>query len=112
MNLVAMMVAAKNLILNKSNWTKGMLARDKCGNAVCPESKEACQFCAMGALDRIIKKEEAGPVNANFLRKELHRAAQRMGRNSAIAVNDACEHSDVMKMFDEAIATLPADVPV
>lgn len=42
---------AMQLIIEKG-WTKNALARDNKGNVVAVTHRDACKFCAMGALER------------------------------------------------------------
>ena len=44
---------ARALIIDPQKWTKIFAARDQHGTPVSPSNKDACQWCAIGAISRI-----------------------------------------------------------
>ena len=109
---------AREIITPEDRWTKGVLARDKQGDAISPDSIEAVCFCAMGAIDKAAYMQEyplssdvpdigAGEIAAEvicLLGEEVNRR-YRGGTISVNAWNDdpSTTHKDVLKMFDRAI---------
>lgn len=43
---------ARDLITDRGSWIKGEMAADEYGHFISPHSIAACQFCALGAIDR------------------------------------------------------------
>lgn len=58
--------------LDKNGWTQGTYARDKDGNPVDPESKDAVSFCAVGVLDRIKAPNEVYAEVFHYLTNRKH----------------------------------------
>lgn len=52
------LLAARTLIADPGDWTKGALARDEFGREVFATSPAACQWCAEGALYLVTRDEE------------------------------------------------------
>lgn len=107
MTTAALLKAARQKIEKPENWTQGANARDKNG-AECPlESKEACQFCALGAVSTV--EDESSHLGYLWAEGALLRAVLQLQPDSpanpvtVIHFNDHGTHADVLKMFDLAI---------
>lgn len=99
--------AAKAKIEDPVNWLVEEEACDDMGTPVPPADYDACQWCAMGALNAIewrVNPDYTGPYDY------LEQAALEMGFQSKghlvppAHLNDTAGHSAVMAMFDRAIA--------
>ncbi len=89
------LIAAKALIEDEAHWTRKAYARNQAGKPVPTVNETACQFCAIGALNRAGHTWEAG--------SQLERQARKMGFHGVFSLNDYGDHSLVMKMFKLAI---------
>jgi hypothetical protein len=89
--------AAKSLIATPETWCRGASARNGRGNRVAVESPNAVQFCATGAVIKIVRGDAAeffGPFHV------LEWSAPNW---SITEFNDFHSHSEVMAAFDRAI---------
>jgi hypothetical protein len=50
----------KELLADEKAWTRWAFARDAEGNAVSPESRDACRFCLLGAIRRCYAGDHDG----------------------------------------------------
>jgi hypothetical protein len=101
MNKLDILKAARNLITDPKNWTKGTSARNKYGRKVTPWCSEAVCWCSMGAI--------AKAANFPIENKEYSAAHEylRVVMNSDVArFNDERTHRDVLNAFDTAINEL------
>ena len=97
---------AKELISNPNHWAKGSYAFNKQGKEVSYESNDACQFCALGAINKV--------SSSNPLSLARYRAAVSLRKclpkdfNYVDVFNDSptTSHEDVLKLFDMAINRL------
>lgn len=67
-------------IISQIGWTKGEFARNKKREEVKPTSKEACSFCALGALDlaRSLSGRKYGRYEFEYtFMKYLHKVSER-----------------------------------
>lgn len=93
--------AAKALIADPKNWTRGAFARSAFDNVIGPETEGACKWCAVGALYKV------GDVHGRA-GNLLWDAAAKIGRGHPALVNDELGHATVLRMFDLAIAKAEA----
>lgn len=93
--------AALELIKDPARWTQGAFARHKQGNAIGPEEKAACRWCAIGALRRVTAGNDSAALNAM---RVLDFEAKRAGAEDVGALNDKRSHAEVVEMFKRAIA--------
>lgn len=64
----------RDVLSDKSKWTKRAMARDTNDDCVAVNSEEACKFCLVGALDKLdltakeynLKREKIGDYIRNF----------------------------------------------
>jgi hypothetical protein len=89
--------AARQRIEKPEHWTQGFMARDKDGNPTKSTNREACQWCALGA----ISAEAGGARAGEDAQDELYRA---VGGTPITDINDRDGHAAVLSMFDKAIA--------
>ncbi len=99
MTIKQTLIDAKALITDPDKWTQGVSARKANGEAVGSQHKEACQFCALGAVRR------AHPPFKGFTQTVdvLEAAAVKLGSQDVVDLNDHSDHPRVMEMFDLAI---------
>lgn len=101
------LIAARNIIANKENWTKNAMARSASTAHVFVLSDEAVCFCAVGAVNRCAQKSLTPECESAL--HELRKALYSTGNytfTSVIAFNDdrRTTHADVLRLFDVAIA--------
>ncbi len=97
--------AARALIAEPERWTQGEYAVDAEGRRVPALAPEALRFCAVGACERAGCKPLAGAGVIHALVTALP-----AGQRSRITdFNDAHEHSEVLALFDRAIAAEAAN---
>jgi len=104
MNTLDVLEAARRLLADEKNWTKGRLARTSDQVPALVHGPDASCFCVMGAV------EHAGGLRTNFDAKdhavEMLEAVVSEGYYTCIEdFNDADEttHEDVLQLFDRAI---------
>lgn len=94
---------AADIIRDPANWTQGVQARDKDGEAVPPYRSTACRWCARGAIAKACAEQPLGsrppPYEALYaVEKHLQRRLWQF--------NDAYDtkHQDVVDLLDRAAA--------
>lgn len=91
---------AKAVIENPENWTQMSYAADQFGNELCdPNSDDACRFCAVGAVARVLGID--GSLAEDHHAVKALDACTESG--SVIGFNDACSHAALLRVWDEAI---------
>lgn len=98
--VVQILSLAQTLIRDPKKWTQRAFARDWQNNGVWPISRNAEQWCAVGAVFRAghqlgVSEELVGTARTVLRDSVLPR--------SVTIINDVREHGDVMEMFDAAI---------
>lgn len=89
--------AARSVIEKPENWCQEFLAVNSSGEQVDDSAPDACAWCAMGALWRTrVSPDKAYEVAA--LLRDLS------GAVSLPEFNDTHSHSEVLSLFDRAIA--------
>jgi hypothetical protein len=101
MNAKEVLVAAKNLLSDPSNWTKGAMARTISDVDVNFYAKNASCWCALGAVNKILF--DANEEKNKLAFKYLSDAASTFGYRYISDLNDQTDHDTVMKLFDVAI---------
>ncbi len=97
---------ARDLISNKENWCRGSFAKDAGGNDIFYGSKEATQFCMIGAFQK---------QNTSFLQKVSDDCLLYICRNINIhsyinmmknlsIFNDSHSHEEVIEVYNKAIS--------
>jgi hypothetical protein len=129
MNVLDTLTAARNLIADISRWTQGERTIDKLGQICGPSDERAYAWCATGALHKVLEADLSDPnpayLKAIPAKEALNVAARKLFQNDGTAficpyidVNDgragvlaltsdrtAAAHANILKVFDEAIAT-------
>lgn len=107
---------AKSLIDSPEKWAKGHYATDDCGYQVNVMDKRAACFCSVGAVQRathegLMRSEQAlatlnGRSDKAFatLNRQLKGCSGTFARRNVVDFNDYHTHTEVMDMFDRAIA--------
>lgn len=96
---------ARALIEDPKHWTTGVEARDKNGNAVPVFNPEACQFCALGAVNRAASVHPGQILDA--ITALLTTVSNIFpGYDGTPDVNDQLGHAAVLTLFDETIRRL------
>lgn len=93
--------AARKLIEEPECWTQGSMARDAAGNALGFRSPDAVCYCALGALDSVIREQHP---SERFVKARM--LLEQVCGEYVESVNDSpnTTHADVLAMFDRAIA--------
>ena len=108
MNSTELLIETRELIEPPDNWTAYYAARDADGQSVHPESGDAVQWCAIGALENRAKIATTNE-NIDAYKYALMRlgaaAADILGEDNVFIsqVNDELGHDWVMAMYDRAI---------
>lgn len=101
------LIAARAKIEDRANWTQLATARDAVGATVHSRSPQACQWCAIGALNAVASRD-----TAIFDARDILGSVTPQVRNGEFLmisdVNDLAGHMAVMEMFDLAIAKAAA----
>ena len=101
MDTVRILKEARALISDEKNWTQDSFARNSAGEKVEPANERAVCFCAIGALAKAacLAPELDLPAE-NFIQDE----AYMLGWINVPEFNDNHTHSEVLALFDRAIA--------
>lgn len=100
--VVSLLTKARALIALPENWTQGVRSRSKHGNWCPSTSESAAQWCAIGAMDRIVDLEFSGD---KLLRADAYYAlVDAAGVAFFPKFNDTSTHKQVLAAFDKAIA--------
>jgi hypothetical protein len=108
------LTAARAKIADKGNWTQGVLARDANGDdkprshpladdphweGIDGRDTDACQWCALGAVQAVtpVEHEQDAYSALNIAARQLH------GGIRMPEVNDELGHAAVLACFDQAI---------
>ena len=101
---VRVLQAARDLIADKSHWTTDLYAVDSRGNPAAPGARNACQFCAVGAVREATYRAYGNLGKARPIIHTLYaHAANLYDGKTLIQINDTLGHADVLRIFDAAI---------
>lgn len=92
--------AALAIIEDPAKWTQRAFARHANGNPIGPLEKNACSWCALGALTLVT----ANDCSLHDEVKLLDDEAVRAGKGCVLMLNDQGSHAEVVEMFKRAIA--------
>jgi hypothetical protein len=107
---------ARDLISDPSRWMQNDLAADDTGLTVAPNDQSACQWCADGALHKVIGytlryRSDPGFAEHSAACDHLAAAARELFGCGFVWVNDGARgedeteaHANILKVFDHAIA--------
>lgn len=100
MSKIQILKAAKALIADPANWTQGVSARGKSGRQVNVDGRAAVCFCSIGAIKRVCI--DSGNFDNYY---ETVRFVNKIeGGDGFVVFNDNHTHSEVMALWDRAIA--------
>jgi hypothetical protein len=94
MNVTEALIAGKDRIKNKKNWTQRAFARNSFGITVDHDSSNAACWCSLGALKNILGYGKTQAEARHVLRKVM---------TDIVEYNDNHNHDEVMQKWDEAI---------
>lgn len=101
------LIAARALIATPETWCKLAVARNATGGLELARSKDACKWCATGALARACGRSIA-EIRVMRAERELVFSAAALGigednRRNLPYLNDTNNHETIMRIFDHAI---------
>jgi hypothetical protein len=97
---VEILKAARALIEDPERWTQHEYAVKGDGSGTFSLDVDARQWCATGALQRVLAGQIASETEAFII---LESAAQDLDVDGIIGVNDELGHAAVMQMYNKAI---------
>lgn len=95
----------RKLIENPENWTKRFYARDKFDREVYDVSEEACKWCLLGAINRIMRSKE-NYKNYLVVILILENAIRSITNHyNIVKFNDdpKTTHEDILNLLDKCI---------
>ncbi|UTS52108.1 hypothetical protein [Synechococcus phage BUCT-ZZ01] len=98
------LIAAKDLIKDKKNWCRVNRAQNKKGQYVDPWHRSACQFCAVGAVQKVANYDNNIYTSPEVVL--LNNVSRQIFGRAVFMVNDEYGHDEVMQVFDKAIEKL------
>ena len=101
MKAYEVLVAARELISDPARWTQGVGARDTDGEGVNSLSEHAVCWCSIGATYKVTDARVNDYQRANDV---LDAVANDRGYMDVIKFNDTRSHSEVLALWDGAIA--------
>ena len=101
MTVKDVLIAARAKIEKPENWTRGMSARDADGQYISPRDPKAVCWCSAGAVYASV------PLVGVMPSSRVLRALDDVSGNSIETFNDNMPHSEVLAVFDQAIAAQP-----
>lgn len=104
------LIGSKDVISHEDHWCQNISSKTIDGSSICYADSEAYSFCSLGAIAKFCLS-----IGYNFLEddfKLVARATDYLSRMSRaidgtqgyITFNDTHSHSEVMELWDEAIA--------
>lgn len=104
-----LLIAAKAVIADPRKFTRGVLARDVDGFCVPPNNPKAVCFCSVGALSHVTPLNHGADELNNDAFNYLYRVACANQYFGVADYSDQHSHTEVMAMWDAAIALAVAD---
>jgi hypothetical protein len=100
MSMLQDLIGIRKLLELPERWTQDTAARDKRGQPIFSDDKDAVQFCLMGAVQLITKTEYKKTEPIALLFEEILQIP------AVVAWNDSFgrEHWEVLQLLDKAIA--------
>lgn len=93
---------ARALIADEKNWTQGTYSLDQFGGSVEPVDEKAVCFCSLGALAKVVGARD--PDDTLQGEAVIVSLVREQGYTNVAEFNDSHTHSDVLDLFDRAIA--------
>lgn len=100
MPVLTALTKARELISDPVRWTQGEMARDSRGEQESACSEAAVKWCALGAIIRT--------AGSSAVEMSATITLNRLLRGSIAEYNDTHSHSEVLALFDAAIASFTA----
>lgn len=104
------LIAARNLISDKNNWCTFNRAQNEHGEFVEPTDYSACQFCAVGAVQKVMGYDCNSLDYQDVYQLpevEFLSSVSKVFYGRPIYItNDSLGHKEVLKVFDHAIQVL------
>ena len=95
---------ARELITDPTNWTQNVTARDNQNFPVVATQRDACQWCAVGALARTVYLNIGFKQRAKAYLKAQQSLQKVIPEDTLIGTyNDNHTHQDILATFDKAI---------
>lgn len=108
MNALDTLKAMRELLVDPSRWAKFNRARNARGYSVEPTSRDACQWCLVGAHAKVtgFKSDQADDYYENFRESPMGRLLHKASGIHdfyAWSFNDRSTHPEVITLLDDAI---------
>lgn len=105
------LVDARALLSKRGAWTKYLMAKNKDGRGVPPDSKKAISFCAMGAVLSITKRAVIRFEAIDRLELQVPVQFQTATREGLGRFNDTRKTKrPIIALYDRAIKKLRKDI--
>jgi superfamily II helicase len=101
--VLEILTRARALLSEEVNWTQNSFARTADGVPIQAEDPKACKFCMVGALNRANFEANTNWWVERIAATDVLRCAIG-GSITGYNDNPYCQHSNVLKAFDRAIA--------
>ena len=100
----ALLTRARDRIASPERWTTKVSARSAAGRKVSPDSRRAVAWCALGAIDAELARQD-GPHRTSWY--EIDRVLDRallgeIDRSSVMSVNDDLGHAAALSLLERA----------
>jgi hypothetical protein len=99
------LIATKALLHSPAQWTQEAFARNKNGEVISANSPDATCWCLLGAMDKVLRDNNARPAVAEAERIVRNVIRERTGNYWIDGFNDSefTTHADVLALLDKAI---------
>lgn len=104
MNTLEVLKAARERIAVPERWTQGRAAVDAAGESCYAASPMARAWCLLGAIYWVAPDDSECRVEC-----VRHLSAGNIEDGALVAFNDSHKHSEVLALFDKAIARLESE---
>ncbi len=104
MQTVEILKAGRALIENPAHWAKGRFAFDCHMEEVTPGSPDACSWCSVGALIKLVNYEDRFESRQHLEQaiRQIHSELPAY-QGTLEYFNDTHTHSEVLRVWDKAI---------
>jgi hypothetical protein len=102
-NIERLLIAAKNKIRYRKNWTTRWFARTPEGASTGPLQPEACSFCAIGAIQAVGPSANDEFEARGYLSRALRVISGSSWPQEVSVYNDTHTHAEVLALYRKAI---------
>lgn len=96
---------AWDVIDDRGHWTQSASARNDCGKKIAPEHQDACCWCAVGAVEKVVADLNADDALLFAVIERLCDSTKTLfGTRSINFINDRQDHEAIRRIFANAIA--------